>query len=140
MTSICVFFVLIAGFPPPPYLVSPPVTFQMTPGYTFPPGVSIPGPFIQATGHPQSANQVPGGKQSHVPYSQQRPSGQGPINQGPQQHQQQSQQHQQVTPSQSQLQVQVVNQQSPTKSAQQLGKNQHHLGPQQVRKVWQIEV
>lgn len=119
------------GFPPPPYLVSPPVTFQMTPGYTFPPGVSIPGPFIQATGHPQSANQVPGGKQSHVPYSQQRPSGQGPINQGPPQHQQQSQQHQQVTPSQSQLQVQVVNQQSPTKSAQQLGKNQHHLGPQQ---------
>ncbi|XP_078263713.1 nonsense-mediated mRNA decay factor SMG7 isoform X4 [Rhinoraja longicauda] len=119
------------GFPPPPYLVSPPVTFQMTPGYTFPPGVSIPGPFIQTTGHPQSANQVPGGKQSHVPYSQQRPSGQGPINQGPQQHQQQSQQHQQVTPSHSQLQVQVVNQQSPTKSVQQLGKNQHHLGPQQ---------
>ncbi|XP_072130074.1 nonsense-mediated mRNA decay factor SMG7 isoform X3 [Mobula birostris] len=119
------------GFPPPPYLVSPPVTFQMTPGYTFPPGVSIPGPFIQATGHPQSGNQVPGGKQSHVPYSQQRPSGQGPINQGPQQQQQQSQQHQQVTPSQSQLQVQVVNQQSPTKAVQPLGKNQHHLGPQQ---------
>ncbi|XP_055498114.1 nonsense-mediated mRNA decay factor SMG7 isoform X2 [Leucoraja erinacea] len=126
------------GFPPPPYLVSPPVTFQMTPGYTFPPGVSIPGPFIQATGHPQSANQVPGGKQSHVPYSQQRPSGQGPINQGPQQHQQQSQQHQQVTPSQSQLQVQVVNQQSPTKSAQQLGKNQHHLGPQQADQTNQL--
>uniref|UniRef100_UPI00398F446E nonsense-mediated mRNA decay factor SMG7 isoform X5 n=1 Tax=Pristiophorus japonicus TaxID=55135 RepID=UPI00398F446E len=117
------------GFPPPPYLVSPPVTFQMTPGYTFPPGVSIPGPFLQATGHPQSGNQVPGGKQSHVPYSQQRPSGQGPINQGPQQ--QQPQQHQQVTQSQSQHQVQVVNQQSPTKAAQQLGKNQHHLGPQQ---------
>ncbi|XP_067893496.1 nonsense-mediated mRNA decay factor SMG7 isoform X1 [Heterodontus francisci] len=117
------------GFPPPPYLVSPPVTFQMTPGYTFPPGVSIPGPFLQATGHPQSGSQVPGGKQSHVPYSQQRPSGQGPINQGPQQ--QQPQQHQQVAQSQSQLQVQVVNQQSPTKAAQQLGKNQHHLGPQQ---------
>ncbi|XP_041063975.1 protein SMG7 isoform X3 [Carcharodon carcharias] len=116
------------GFPPPPYLVSPPVTFQMTPGYTFPPGVSIPGPFLQATGHPQSGNQVPGGKQSHVPYSQQRPSGQGPINQGPQQ--QQPQQHQ-IAQSQSQLQVQVVNQQSPTKAAQQLGKNQHHLGPQQ---------
>ncbi|XP_078074460.1 nonsense-mediated mRNA decay factor SMG7 isoform X5 [Mustelus asterias] len=116
------------GFPPPPYLVSPPVTFQMTPGYTFP-GVSIPGPFLQATGHPQSGNQVPGGKQSHVPYSQQRPSGQGPINQGPQQ--QQPQQHQQIAQSQSQLQVQVVNQQSPTKAAQQLGKNQHHLGPQQ---------
>ncbi|XP_069794306.1 nonsense-mediated mRNA decay factor SMG7 isoform X3 [Narcine bancroftii] len=117
------------GFPPPPYLVSPPVTFQMTPGYTFPPGVSIPGPFIQATGHPQSGNQLPGGKQSHVPYSQQRPSGQGPINQGPQQQQPQSQQHQQVTPSQSQLQI--VNQPSPTKAVQQLGKNQHHLGPQQ---------
>ncbi|XP_060686297.1 nonsense-mediated mRNA decay factor SMG7 isoform X1 [Hemiscyllium ocellatum] len=116
------------GFPPPPYLVSPPVTFQMTPGYTFPPGVSIPGPFLQATSHPQSGNQVPGGKQSHVPYSQQRPSGQGPINQGSQQ--QQPQQHQ-VAQSQSQLQVQVVNQQSPTKAAQQLGKNQHHLGPQQ---------
>ncbi|XP_048395208.1 nonsense-mediated mRNA decay factor SMG7 isoform X3 [Stegostoma tigrinum] len=118
------------GFPPPPYLVSPPVTFQMTPGYTFPPGVSIPGPFLQATSHPQSGNQVPGGKQSHVPYSQQRPSGQGPLNQGPQQQQQQPQQHQ-VPQSQSQLQVQVVNQQSPTKAAQQLGKNQHHLGPQQ---------
>ncbi|XP_038650536.1 protein SMG7 isoform X4 [Scyliorhinus canicula] len=115
------------GFPPPPYLVSPPVTFQMTPGYTFPPGVSIPGPFLQATGHPQSGNQVPGGKQSHVPYSQQRPSGQGPINQGPQQ--QQPQQHQQIAQTQSQLQI--VNQQSPTKAAQQLGKNQHHLGPQQ---------
>ncbi|GCB69438.1 nonsense-mediated mRNA decay factor SMG7 isoform X5 [Scyliorhinus torazame] len=114
------------GFPPPPYLVSPPVTFQMTPGYTFPPGVSIPGPFLQATGHPQTGNQVPGGKQSHVPYSQQRPSGQGPINQGPQQ--QQPQQHQIA---QSQSQLQVVNQQSPTKAAQQLGKNQHHLGPQQ---------
>ncbi|XP_067893497.1 nonsense-mediated mRNA decay factor SMG7 isoform X2 [Heterodontus francisci] len=124
------------GFPPPPYLVSPPVTFQMTPGYTFPPGVSIPGPFLQATGHPQSGSQVPGGKQSHVPYSQQRPSGQGPINQGPQQ--QQPQQHQQVAQSQSQLQVQVVNQQSPTKAAQQLGKNQHHLGPQQADQTNQL--
>ncbi|XP_078074458.1 nonsense-mediated mRNA decay factor SMG7 isoform X4 [Mustelus asterias] len=123
------------GFPPPPYLVSPPVTFQMTPGYTFP-GVSIPGPFLQATGHPQSGNQVPGGKQSHVPYSQQRPSGQGPINQGPQQ--QQPQQHQQIAQSQSQLQVQVVNQQSPTKAAQQLGKNQHHLGPQQADQTNQL--
>ncbi|XP_060686298.1 nonsense-mediated mRNA decay factor SMG7 isoform X2 [Hemiscyllium ocellatum] len=123
------------GFPPPPYLVSPPVTFQMTPGYTFPPGVSIPGPFLQATSHPQSGNQVPGGKQSHVPYSQQRPSGQGPINQGSQQ--QQPQQHQ-VAQSQSQLQVQVVNQQSPTKAAQQLGKNQHHLGPQQADQTNQL--
>uniref|UniRef100_A0A4W3KC67 Nonsense-mediated mRNA decay factor n=1 Tax=Callorhinchus milii TaxID=7868 RepID=A0A4W3KC67_CALMI len=115
------------GFPPPPYLVSPPVTFQMNPGYTFPPGVSIPGPYLQAAGHPQSGNQVPGGKQSHVPYSQQRPSGQGPLNQGPQQ-----QQGQQQQVPQSQLQVQTVNQQqSPTKPAQQMGKNQHHLGPQQ---------
>ncbi|XP_015491152.1 protein SMG7 isoform X8 [Parus major] len=128
------------GFPPPAYVVPPPVAFSMSTGYTFPSGVSVPGTFLQPTAHSPTGNQVQGGKQSHIPYSQQRPSGPGPMTQGPQQTPPPSQQPLSSLPAQaaaqsaSQLQVQALaqQQQSPTKVVQGLGKSPpHHSGFQQ---------
>ncbi|KAK0141417.1 Protein SMG7 [Merluccius polli] len=77
------------GFPPPAYVIPPPVPFaglQVNPGFSFSAGV--PGAFLQTPG-PQgsssssSSSQVPGGKQSHIPYSQQRPSAPGGPAPGP---------------------------------------------------------
>ncbi|XP_009876691.1 PREDICTED: protein SMG7 isoform X3 [Apaloderma vittatum] len=130
------------GFPPPTYVVPPPVAFSMGTGYTFPGGVSVPGTFLQPTAHSPAGNQVQGGKQSHIPYSQQRPSGPGPMTQGPQQTPPPSQQPLSSLPAQataqsaSQLQVQALaqqqQQQSPTKAVQGLGKSPpHHSGFQQ---------
>ncbi|XP_074008802.1 nonsense-mediated mRNA decay factor SMG7 isoform X4 [Numenius arquata] len=130
------------GFPPPTYVVPPPVAFSMSTGYTFPGGVSVPGTFLQPTAHSPAGNQVQGGKQSHIPYSQQRPSGPGPMTQGPQQTPPPSQQPLSSLPAQAtaqsagQLQVQALaqqqQQQSPTKAVQGLGKSPpHHSGFQQ---------
>ncbi|NXA49062.1 SMG7 protein, partial [Nothocercus julius] len=129
------------GFPPPTYVVPPPVAFSMSTGYTFPGGVSVPGTFLQPTAHSPAGNQVPSGKQSHIPYSQQRPSGPGPMTQGPQQTPPSSQQPLSSLPAQAtaqsagQLQVQALaqqQQQSPTKAVQGLGKSPpHHSGFQQ---------
>uniref|UniRef100_A0A8C8RPG8 Nonsense-mediated mRNA decay factor n=1 Tax=Pelusios castaneus TaxID=367368 RepID=A0A8C8RPG8_9SAUR len=128
------------GFPPPAYVIPPPVAFSMSSGYTFPGGVSVPGTFLQPAAHSSAGNQVQGGKQSHIPYSQQRPSGPGPMNQGPQQTAPPSQQPhtslqaQASAQSAGQLQVQalVQQQQSPTKAVQSLGKSPpHHSGFQQ---------
>ncbi|XP_074858627.1 nonsense-mediated mRNA decay factor SMG7 isoform X2 [Carettochelys insculpta] len=128
------------GFPPPAYVIPPSVAFSMSSGYTFPGGVSVPGTFLQPTAHSSAGNQVQGGKQSHIPYSQQRPSGPGPMNQGPQQTAPPSQQPLTSLPAQataqsaSQLQVQALaqQQQSPTKAVQALGKSPpHHSGFQQ---------
>ncbi|XP_074817210.1 nonsense-mediated mRNA decay factor SMG7 isoform X4 [Natator depressus] len=128
------------GFPPPAYVIPPPVAFSMSSGYTFPGGVSVPGTFLQPTAHSSAGNQVQGGKQSHIPYSQQRPSGPGPMNQGPQQSVPPSQQPLTSLPAQataqsaSQLQVQALaqQQQSPTKAVQALRKSPpQHSGFQQ---------
>lgn len=137
------------GFPPSAYVIPPPVAFpglQVNPGFTFSPGVSVPGPFLQPAVHTQAGTQVQAGKQSHIPYSQQRPSGPGTgpgaSGQGPSQ----APQPQAQTPSQQalqqsvQLQVQVMNQQqqSPTKPVQQggMGKSPpHHPGLQQYMQV-----
>ncbi|XP_066857879.1 nonsense-mediated mRNA decay factor SMG7 isoform X2 [Anser cygnoides] len=130
------------GFPPPTYVVPPPVAFSMSTGYTFTGGVSVPGTFLQPTAHSPAGNQVQGGKQSHIPYSQQRPSGPGPMTQGPQQTPPPSQQPLSSLPAQAtaqsagQLQVQALaqqqQQQSPTKAVQGLGKSPpHHSGFQQ---------
>ncbi|KAJ6650947.1 hypothetical protein lerEdw1_001420, partial [Lerista edwardsae] len=131
------------GFPPPAYVIPPPVAFSMSSGYTFPGGVSVPGTFLQPAAHSPAGNQVQAGKQSHIPYSQQRPSGPGPMNQGPQQTSSPSQQPLTSLPAQataqsaSQLQVQALaqqqqQQQSPTKAVQALGKSPpHHSGFQQ---------
>ncbi|XP_066548074.1 nonsense-mediated mRNA decay factor SMG7 isoform X4 [Amia ocellicauda] len=130
------------GFPPPAYVIPPPVAFSMSPGFTFSTGVSVPGTFLQAASHPQAGTQVQAGKPSHIPYSQQRPSGPGAMNQGPQQQQGQQQPPtgppqqsvQSQGPSSAQLQVQAMSQQqSPTKPVQpQLGKSPpHHPGMQQ---------
>uniref|UniRef100_A0A672YTZ6 Nonsense-mediated mRNA decay factor n=1 Tax=Sphaeramia orbicularis TaxID=375764 RepID=A0A672YTZ6_9TELE len=139
------------GFPPSAYVIPPPVAFpglQVNPGFTFSPGVSVPGPFLQPAVHTQAGTQVQAGKQSHIPYSQQRPSGPGPgtgpgaSGQGPSQ----APQPQAQTPSQQalqqsvQLQVQVMNQQqqSPTKPVQQVGMGKsppHHPGLQQYMQV-----
>ncbi|NWI63522.1 SMG7 protein, partial [Todus mexicanus] len=135
-------FLSFPGFPPPAYVVPPPVAFSMSTGYTFPGGVSVPGTFLQPTAHSPAGNQVQGGKQSHIPYSQQRPSGPGPMTQGPQQTPPPSQQPLSSLPAQataqsaSQLQVQALaqqqQQQSPTKAVQGLGKSPpHHSGFQQ---------
>ncbi|XP_075384331.1 nonsense-mediated mRNA decay factor SMG7 isoform X4 [Tenrec ecaudatus] len=130
------------GFPPPTYVIPPPVAFSMGSGYTFPAGVSVPGTFLQPTAHSPAGNQVQAGKQSHIPYSQQRPSGPGPMNQGPQQSQPPSQQPLPSLPPQpaaqptSQLQVQALaqQQQSPTKSVPALGKSPpRHSGFQQYQ-------
>uniref|UniRef100_A0A8D0G9N4 Nonsense-mediated mRNA decay factor n=1 Tax=Sphenodon punctatus TaxID=8508 RepID=A0A8D0G9N4_SPHPU len=128
------------GFPPPTYVIPPSVAFSMSSSYTFPGGVSVPGTFLQPTAHSPAGNQVQAGKQSHIPYSQQRPSGPGPMNQGPQQTSPPSQQALASLPAQataqsaSQLQVQALTQQqqSPTKAVQSLGKSPpHHSGFQQ---------
>ncbi|XP_059529196.1 nonsense-mediated mRNA decay factor SMG7 isoform X7 [Myotis daubentonii] len=132
------------GFPPPAYVISPPVAFPMGSGYTFPAGVSVPGTFLQPTAHSPAGNQVQAGKQSHIPYSQQRPSGPGPMNQGPQQPQPPSQQPLTSLPAQptaqstNQLQVQALaqQQQSPTKAVPALGKSPpHHSGFQQYQQA-----
>ncbi|XP_019491022.1 PREDICTED: protein SMG7 isoform X7 [Hipposideros armiger] len=132
------------GFPPPAYVIPPPVAFSMGSGYTFPAGVSVPGTFLQPAAHSPAGNQVQAGKQSHIPYSQQRPSGPGPMNQGPQQPQPPSQQPLTSLPAQptaqsaSQLQVQALaqQQQSPTKAAPALGKSPpHHSGFQQYQQA-----
>ncbi|XP_077088056.1 nonsense-mediated mRNA decay factor SMG7 isoform X3 [Siphateles boraxobius] len=126
------------GFPPPAYVIPPPVAFSMSPGFTFPTGVSVPAPFLQTASHPQSANPVQTGKPSHIPYSQQRPSGPGALNQGPPQPQQTQplppQPSQQALQQSVQLQVQQQQpQQSPTKQSSQLGKSPpHHHSMQQA--------
>uniref|UniRef100_A0A8B9RN84 Nonsense-mediated mRNA decay factor n=1 Tax=Astyanax mexicanus TaxID=7994 RepID=A0A8B9RN84_ASTMX len=137
------------GFPPPAYVIPPPVAFPMNPGFTFPAGVSVPTPFLQPTSHPQAASQVPSGKPSHIPYSQQRPSGPGALTQGPPQAQPQQAQQPPPQPSKQalqqtvQLQVQQQQQQqqqqqSPTKQSSQLGKSPpHHTGmQQQAGQMW----
>ncbi|XP_068604685.1 nonsense-mediated mRNA decay factor SMG7 [Brachionichthys hirsutus] len=99
------------GFPPPAYVIPPAVAFPGLQGFALSTGVPVPGPFL----HTQA------GKQSHIPYSQQRPSGPCP-GQGPPQNQ---------PPPQQALQLQV---QSPTKPVQQvtMGKSPpHHPGLQQ---------
>ncbi|CAB1317555.1 unnamed protein product [Coregonus sp. 'balchen'] len=114
------------GFPPPAYVIPPPVAFSMNPGFTFSTGMSV---------------QVQAGKPSHIPYSQQRPSVPGAMNQGPPQGQPQQQPSQaQQAMQQVQLQVQalVQQQQSPTKPVQpgQQGKSPpHHPGMQQYMQV-----
>ncbi|XP_066453549.1 nonsense-mediated mRNA decay factor SMG7 isoform X2 [Eleutherodactylus coqui] len=133
------------GFPPPTYVI-PPVAFSMSSAYTFPPGVGVPGSFLQPSSHSAAGNQGPPGKQSHIPYSQQRPSGPGTPNQGalgnqlPGQSQPQapsSSPTQASTPTSAQLQIQVMaQQQSPTKPIQPLGKNpQHHPSLQQYQQA-----
>ncbi|XP_072802060.1 nonsense-mediated mRNA decay factor SMG7 isoform X6 [Vicugna pacos] len=132
------------GFPPPTYVIPPPVAFSMGSGYTFPAGVSVPGTFLQPAAHSPAGNQVQAGKQSHIPYSQQRPSGPGPVNQGPQQPQPPAQQPLTSLPAQpaaqstSQLQVQALaqQQQSPAKAVPALGKSPpHHSGFQQYQQA-----
>ncbi|KAJ7332335.1 hypothetical protein JRQ81_014515, partial [Phrynocephalus forsythii] len=112
------------GFPPPTYVIPPPVAFSMSSGYTFPGGVSVPGTFLQPAAHSPAGNQVPAGKPSHIPYSQQRPSGPGPMNQGLQQ-----------APSPSQQSLASLPAQATAQSASQLqalGKSPpHHSGFQQ---------
>uniref|UniRef100_A0A3Q3IC24 Nonsense-mediated mRNA decay factor n=1 Tax=Monopterus albus TaxID=43700 RepID=A0A3Q3IC24_MONAL len=133
-----------AGFTPSAYVIPPPVAFpglQVNPGFTFSTGVSVPGPFLQSAVHTQAGTQVQTGKQSHIPYSQQRPSGPGPgqgpgsSGQGPSQGQQPQSLQQSV-----QLQVQAMSQQqqSPTKPVQQVGMGKsppHHPGMQQFVQV-----
>ncbi|XP_041805679.1 protein SMG7 isoform X2 [Chelmon rostratus] len=143
------------GFPPSAYVIPPPVAFpglQVNPGFSFSTGVSVPGPFLQPGVHTQSGTQA--GKQSHIPYSQQRPSGpgpgqgpgssgqgSGPMNQGPSQGQQPPTQpsSQQALQQSVQLQVQALSQQqSPTKPVQQVGMGKsppHHPGLQQYMQV-----
>ncbi|XP_029930186.1 nonsense-mediated mRNA decay factor SMG7 isoform X2 [Myripristis murdjan] len=144
------------GFPPPAYVIPPPVAFpglQVNPGFTFSTGVSVPGPFLQPAAHGQASTQVQAGKQSHIPYSQQRPSGPGqgptgqgpgpgPMSQGPQAQQPQGQPPSQQALQQSvQLQVQALGQQqqqSPTKPVQQVGMGKsppHHPVLQQYMQV-----
>ncbi|XP_061653353.1 nonsense-mediated mRNA decay factor SMG7 isoform X4 [Phyllopteryx taeniolatus] len=74
------------GFPPSAFVIPTPVAFpglQVNPGFAFSTSVSVPGPFLP---HAQAGSQVAGGgKQSHIPYSQQRPSGPGSSGPGQQQ-------------------------------------------------------
>ncbi|XP_005945861.1 protein SMG7 isoform X1 [Haplochromis burtoni] len=135
------------GFPPSAYVIPSPVAFpglQVNPGFTFSTGVSVPGPFLQQPVHTQAGTQVQAGKQSHIPYSQQRPSGPGPgqgpgsSGHGPSQ----APQGQTQTPSQQALQQSVQltmsQQQSPTKPVQQVGMGKsppHHPGLQQYMQV-----
>ncbi|XP_068095767.1 nonsense-mediated mRNA decay factor SMG7 isoform X2 [Hyperolius riggenbachi] len=134
------------GFPPPAYVIPPPVAFTMSSGYTFPPGVNVPGSFLQPSSHPATGNQGPPGKQSHIPYSQQRPSGPGTPSQGTLGNQLPGQpQGPSSSPTQPnaqtavQLQIQVMaqqqqqqqQQQSPTKPIQAPGKNPHLSNLQQ---------
>ncbi|XP_060901484.1 nonsense-mediated mRNA decay factor SMG7 isoform X3 [Labrus mixtus] len=144
------------GFPPSAYVIPPPVGFpglQVNPGFTFSTGVSVPAPFLQPGVHTQAGTQA--GKPSHIPYSQQRPSGPGPgqgpgssgqmpgqMNQGSSQNQQPQNQppSQQAMQQTVQLQVQAMSQQqqSPTKPVQQVGMGKsppHHPGLQQYMQV-----
>ncbi|KAM6989393.1 nonsense-mediated mRNA decay factor SMG7 isoform 2-T2 [Tautogolabrus adspersus] len=144
------------GFPPSAYVIPPPVAFpglQVNPGFTFSTGVSVPAPFLQPGVHTQAGTQA--GKPSHIPYSQQRPSGPGPgqgpgssvqipgqMNQGSSQNQQPQNQSpsQQAMQQTVQLQVQAMSQQqqSPTKPVQQVGMGKsppHHPGLQQYMQV-----
>ncbi|XP_030063260.1 nonsense-mediated mRNA decay factor SMG7 isoform X1 [Microcaecilia unicolor] len=122
------------GFPPPAYVIPPPVAFTMGSSYTFPAGVSVPGSFLQAATHSPVGSQAQAGKQSHIPYSQQRPSGPGALTQGPQAAQSPTQQPPPITPSQAtaqptgQLQLQTLTQQqlSPTKPVQPMRKSPPH--------------
>uniref|UniRef100_A0A4W5LDS6 Nonsense-mediated mRNA decay factor n=1 Tax=Hucho hucho TaxID=62062 RepID=A0A4W5LDS6_9TELE len=80
--------------------------------------------------------QVQAGKPSHIPYSQQRPSVPGAMNQGAPQCQPQQQPSQTMPQVQLQVQALVQQQQSPTKPVQpvQLGKSPpHHPGMQQAQ-------
>lgn len=133
------------GFPPPAYVIPPPVAFSMNSSYNFPAGVSVPGSYMQPSPHSPVGNQGQGGKPSHIPYSQQRPSGPGVMNQGPQP----SQQPPSVSPAQQTAQVsnqlklqalaqqqQQQQQQSPTKQGQSLGKSPpHHTALQQYQQM-----
>ncbi|XP_051902082.1 nonsense-mediated mRNA decay factor SMG7 isoform X5 [Hippocampus zosterae] len=107
------------GFPPSAFVIPPAVAFpglQVNPGFAFSAGVSVPGPFLQPAAHAQAGSQAAnGGKQSHIPYSQQRPS--GPGSSGPGQQQPHALSH---------PQLQVT---SPTKPVQQvtMGKSPPHL-------------
>ncbi|XP_062067464.1 nonsense-mediated mRNA decay factor SMG7 isoform X2 [Lepus europaeus] len=126
------------GFPPPTYVIPPPVAFSLGSGYTFPAGVSVPGTFVQSAAHAPAGSQVQAGKQSHIPYSQQRPSGPGPVSQGPQQSQPPSQQPLAQPTAQSTSQVQAPapaqQQQSPTDAGPALGKSSPpHSGFQQYQ-------
>ncbi|XP_063795825.1 nonsense-mediated mRNA decay factor SMG7 isoform X2 [Pseudophryne corroboree] len=135
------------GFPPPAYVIPPPVAFSIGSGYTFPAGVNVPGSFLQPSSHSAAGSQGPPGKQSHIPYSQQRPSGPGTPNQGaignqlPGQTQSQAPsnsptQSSAQTAAQLQLVLAQQQQQSPTKPIQSLGKNpQHHPSLQQYQQV-----
>ncbi|CAH2311334.1 SMG7 isoform X4 [Pelobates cultripes] len=135
------------GFPPPAYVIPPPVAFSMSSGYTFPAGVNVPGSFLQPSSHSNSGNQGPPGKPSHIPYSQQRPSGPGTPNQGALGNQLPGQSQSQApsnSPTQSsaqtvtQLQIQAMaqQQQSPTKPMQSHGKNPtHHPSLQQYQQA-----
>uniref|UniRef100_A0A3Q3ECX6 Nonsense-mediated mRNA decay factor n=1 Tax=Labrus bergylta TaxID=56723 RepID=A0A3Q3ECX6_9LABR len=132
------------GFPPSAYVIPPPVGFpglQVNPGFTFSTGVSVPAPFLQPGVHTQAGTQA--GKPSHIPYSQQRPSGPGQMNQGSSQNQQPQNQlpSQQAMQQTVQLQVQAMSQQqqSPTKPVQQVGMGKsppHHPGLQQPAQMW----
>ncbi|XP_075996097.1 nonsense-mediated mRNA decay factor SMG7 isoform X1 [Genypterus blacodes] len=141
------------GFPPSAYVIPPPVAFpglQVNPGFTFSTGVSVPGPFLQTAVHPQAGSQGQAGKQSHIPYSQQRPSGPGPgpspgpsgqVQMNPGQQSQVQPASQQALQQSVQLQVQALaqqQQQSPTKPGQQVGMGKsppHHPGLQQYMQV-----
>uniref|UniRef100_A0A8C5QJH5 Nonsense-mediated mRNA decay factor n=1 Tax=Leptobrachium leishanense TaxID=445787 RepID=A0A8C5QJH5_9ANUR len=134
------------GFPPPAYVIPPPVAFSMSSGYTFPAGVNVPGSFLQPSSHSNSGNQGPPGKQSHIPYSQQRPSGgpgtpnQGALgNQLPGQSQAPSNsptQSNSQTAVQLQIQAMAQQQQSPTKPLQSHCKNPaHHPSLQQYQQA-----
>ncbi|XP_063263817.1 nonsense-mediated mRNA decay factor SMG7 isoform X3 [Prinia subflava] len=91
------------GFPPPAYVVPPPVAFSMSTGYTFPGGVSVPGTFLQPTPHSPAGNQVQAQATA-----------------------------QSASQLQVQALAQQQQQQSPTKAVQGLGKSPpHHSGFQQ---------
>uniref|UniRef100_A0A8C3LNA2 Nonsense-mediated mRNA decay factor n=1 Tax=Chrysolophus pictus TaxID=9089 RepID=A0A8C3LNA2_CHRPC len=91
------------GFPPPTYVVPPPVAFSMSTGYTFPGSVSVPGTFLQPTTHSPAGNQVQAQATA-----------------------------QSASQLQVQALAQQQQQQSPTKTVQGLGKSPpHHSGFQQ---------
>ncbi|KAM4641192.1 nonsense-mediated mRNA decay factor SMG7 isoform 2-T2 [Discoglossus pictus] len=137
------------GFPPPAYVIPPPVAFSVSSAYNFPAGVNVPGSFLQPSSHSPAGNQGPPGKPSHIPYSQQRPSGPGTPNQGalgnpltgqPQTQAPSNSPTQSSTQAAAQLQIQALvqqqQQQSPTKPMQSIGKNpQHHPSLQQYQQA-----
>uniref|UniRef100_A0A8C5H371 Nonsense-mediated mRNA decay factor n=2 Tax=Gouania willdenowi TaxID=441366 RepID=A0A8C5H371_GOUWI len=140
------------AFPPlpsrPAFVIRPPVAL---PGGFALSGVSIAGPFLHQAVHGQGNSPGQAGKQSHSPYSQQRPSGPaqgtgssgqspcGPMNQSYSSPAQQS-----LIQPPPQLQVHLMSpqhqqqQQSPTKPGQQVGMGKsapHHPGHQQYKQV-----